>query len=367
MAYTTPDTDTLQGRQLDGLLRSTNNKARMLLTVDIRKQGGGTYHQTYRAKAWTSRRDGHRMLTLDLGDGDYMAGIFPTKVVHVDTTEGTVRPARGMQDQALLYGAQAALRWAFTGQAPTPGNGTVEVTAAQLCGSCGAELTHPVSKELGIGPECAKRLGLEHHYSGKTLTSRARKAAMAAAPEVAALAAKPVAELTLEEAEAVYARTTKGTPQAAELGQHIADLRAAATAPAQRPVAEATRERAEEQEAAAAAANPLEAEAIAASNVGAVLLPCRLCNGQSRLSQYTCGYCASTGLAAYDTSKLPAAAADLLAQIAREARDLAGRMAHTQGETSYVQLADQLDSVYGAFFKVLAEAQGTAVAAAAVA
>lgn len=171
------NTETMQGRQLDGLLRSTNRKARMLLTVEI--TGTRHYQQTFRAKAWTTR-EGTRMLTLDLNDGDWAQGTYATKVLHVDATGGTLRPARGMNDNLLLYAATAAVRWAWRGAAPQPSNGTVAVTASMHCGACGMELTHPVSKELGIGPECAKRLGYEHHYKGATLTSARRRQVQAA-------------------------------------------------------------------------------------------------------------------------------------------------------------------------------------------
>lgn len=182
--YTAPNTDTMQGRQLQGLLDSTNRRARMLLAVDITTADGRpAYHQVLRAKAWTAK-DGARMLTLDLDDGDWEAGRYATKVAHVNTATGKYSPARGMRDNRLLVAAQYALLWAFRGGVlpKTAKGSTVQVQAAQLCGCCGQQLTHPVSLTLGIGPECAKKLGLEHHYGGSKVlaTAQATKAAPAA-------------------------------------------------------------------------------------------------------------------------------------------------------------------------------------------
>lgn len=321
--YTTPNTDTLQGRQLAGLLESSNRNARMLLTVDIRKASGGTYHQTYRAKAWDAR-DGARMVTLDLGDGDWAAGTYATKVLHVNTATSELRPARGMQDKALLYAGEAALRWAFTGQAPQPSNGTVEVTAAQLCGCCGHELTHPVSKDLGIGPECAKRMGLEHHYRGQTLTGRAARQAKPAS------AAEAMAQAT-----------------AARTGATVA-----APAPATAPVADASQDRAEQ----------AEADAL---NAASITAPCSACSGTSKLHGYTCGYCNSEGKRVYTVAGLAAEDAALLHGLANTANTLVGRMQHSSNEHVYVQYADQLDSCMAAFTKALREARAKQAVAAA--
>lgn len=211
--YTTPNTDTMQGRQLQGLLDSTNRRARMVLTVDITTAAGkAAYHQVYRVKAWTSQQ-GQRMLTLDLDDGDWAAGTYATKVCHVNTATGDFRPAKGMADKALLYGAQAVLYWAFTGKAVpnTKQGSTVQVQAAAVCGCCGQQLTHPVSLTLGIGPECAKKLGLEHHYGGSKVLATERKAAKAkAAAPAAAPAAPAVDDLTPEERRAYSSYVSQG-------------------------------------------------------------------------------------------------------------------------------------------------------------
>lgn len=170
------NTGTRVGRMLNGLIETTNRRAKLVLTVDV--AGAKAHHQDFRVKAWTGR-DGTRMLTFDLADGDYDAGTYSTKVLHVNTTTGQASPARGYSDQLVLYMAKAALQYATTGTAPQPSNGSVRVQEADHCGCCGLQLTHPVSIELGIGPECAKRVGLEHHYgvSTKAATRRTKKAA----------------------------------------------------------------------------------------------------------------------------------------------------------------------------------------------
>lgn len=338
--YTTPNTDTMQGRQLAGLLQATNRRARMLLTVAIRKADGGTYQQTYRAKAWDGTNG--RMLTLDLDDGDWAAGTYATKVLHVDTAAGTCRPARGMTDKALLYAAEAAVRWAFTGQAPQPGNGTVEVTAADQCGCCGAELRHPVSKELGIGPECAKRMGLEHHYKGTTLSSRARR--QAAKDEAAAPApVQPELPTTTVAAQAPHRFTAPGDMDPEMWAQSVRE--------------------AEERRAADADAQVQTRMAHPASTLLAV--PCRLCWGQSKLKGYTCGYCGSTGCAAapYDLAGLDATTAAALRSLAAEAWRMAKQMALKMSEQDYVALADRLDTCMGELGGLYDEARsGLAVA-----
>lgn len=172
------NTETRVGRMLNGLIETTNRRAKLVLTVDV--AGAKAHHQEFRVKAWTGR-DGTRMLTFDLADGDYAAGTYSTKVLHVNTATGQASPARGYSDQLVLYMAKAALQYATTGAAPQPGNGTVRVQEADHCGCCGLQLTHPVSIGLGIGPECAKRVGLEHHYGGSTKAATRKAAATPAA------------------------------------------------------------------------------------------------------------------------------------------------------------------------------------------
>jgi Family of unknown function (DUF6011) len=172
------NTDTRAGRMLQGLLASTNRRAKVQLTVSV--TGQRAHHQDFRVKAWTGR-DGTRMLTFDLCDGDYAAGTYSTKVLHVNAMTGQASPARGYSDALVLYMARAALQYMAQGTTPQPANGTVQVQEHEQCGCCGLRLTHPASIELGIGPECASKVGLAHHYGGSTKAATRKAAAPAAA------------------------------------------------------------------------------------------------------------------------------------------------------------------------------------------
>lgn len=48
-----------------------------------------------------------------------------------------------------------------------PYRGPYVVQAADTCGACGRELTHPDSIPLGLGPECAHKIGVAHSYSSQ--------------------------------------------------------------------------------------------------------------------------------------------------------------------------------------------------------
>ena len=135
------------------LLASENKRAKVEITVSVFDQNERRLHQTFRLKAWTNR-DGERMVTADLNDGDWGAGTYATKVVHYNTTKGEKWTAKGQSDKLLDYAARAALAFAEFGVLPTPSNGRVECVEASHCGACGLKLTDPVSIERGIGPEC---------------------------------------------------------------------------------------------------------------------------------------------------------------------------------------------------------------------
>lgn len=53
--------------------------------------------------------------------------------------------------------------------------GPYEVQAASVCGACGRKLTHPDSIPVGIGPECAARLGEFHPGYGSQHVAKGRK------------------------------------------------------------------------------------------------------------------------------------------------------------------------------------------------
>jgi hypothetical protein len=56
--------------------------------------------------------------------------------------------------------------------------GPYTVQAANTCGACGRELTHPDSIPVGIGPECAAKLGSFHPgYSSQRVATRTQRQA----------------------------------------------------------------------------------------------------------------------------------------------------------------------------------------------
>lgn len=187
------NTDTRAGRMLKGMIEHGNRNAAMRVTVDI--TGQRALHQTFRLKSWENR-DSQRMVTLDLADGSWDAGTYATKVLHWNTATGQVFPARGefQDDKLMLWAAARALSYCQTGTFPAPGNGTLNVVEESRCGACGRDLDHPVSVELGIGPECAKRCGLEHHYRGQTIKGSQRRKNGKAAPAAEAVEQQAVAD-----------------------------------------------------------------------------------------------------------------------------------------------------------------------------
>jgi hypothetical protein len=199
---------------LSGLIGSDNKKAKVELTVSLHNTTGRRLHQTFRLKAWTTREN-VRMLTADLNDGDWAAGTFATKVAHLNTATGVVSAARGMTDDLLVYAARAAFTFATTGAAPQPGNGSVEVVEAALCGCCGRKLTQPDSIARGIGPECYGKV-----TKGETVRAAQKAKAPKAAPvveaaPVVAVAALRVTERTHTAPVAPVAVDGKGVPYGA--------------------------------------------------------------------------------------------------------------------------------------------------------
>lgn len=157
--YQAVNLDARVGRQLDGLIGSSNRRAKVVLTTDL--QGAKRYHQTFEMRRWENR-DGHVIVTIQV------RGYGGDKLFHVNTITGDVREARGCPSDPLLrYAAKAALTFAWTGTTPTPSNGTVTVVEESVCGVCGLELTDPVSIEHGIGPVCRGKQTGTHTITGR--------------------------------------------------------------------------------------------------------------------------------------------------------------------------------------------------------
>lgn len=86
------------------------------------------------------------------------------------------KPYRGTSD-ALAYAVNLVLA-ALDGlnDLDTCKGGPYAVQAADTCGACGRELTHPDSIPVGIGPDCAARLGAFHPgYSSQHVATHTRR------------------------------------------------------------------------------------------------------------------------------------------------------------------------------------------------
>lgn len=167
-----PTTDHRAGRMLDGLLRSENEKGKVLLTVELKKDGVVTaLHDTFALRKWEGRRG--RFLSVELPDtADWYAEprVKPIAPLSMNLDTGEIVASRDERVTPLLaYAAQAALRYAFSGELPTPANGTVSIMEQDFCGACGMRLKDPESLRVGIGPDCEKKL------TGVRRTKRTRK------------------------------------------------------------------------------------------------------------------------------------------------------------------------------------------------
>lgn len=162
--------DARVGRMLAGLLASENNRGKVLLTVTVRRPDRvSELHETFRLHKWVSRA-GAPILFVDLPDtADWDAGVRPLTAASLNLRTGELRQDRDERLTPLIaWAARAALRYATTGAAPAPGNGTAEILEHDFCGCCGLPLSDPESIRLGIGPDCEKRI------TGKARTKRTR-------------------------------------------------------------------------------------------------------------------------------------------------------------------------------------------------
>jgi hypothetical protein len=162
--YDSPiNTDTRVGRQLAALAESDNRRGIVLVTVTVAQADGGRkYHETFAIRQWHGR-DGSRNLSVSVhGSADWQNGVKPITCLHLNLLSRQAFEGRDERGHRPLirYAAHAALQYAWTGEVPQPGNGTVEAVEAARCGRCGAQLTDRESIERGLGPECyGKRTG----------------------------------------------------------------------------------------------------------------------------------------------------------------------------------------------------------------
>lgn len=145
------------GKQLAALIETDEKRAKLTLTTEVKDAAGAQrMHQTFVVKGWRGR-DGGKMLTVEVaGTGSYAEGIWPDKVMHLDLAALKARYLKASTDPLLRYAAEAAVAFAWLGEAglPKPKNGTVVVTEASNCVYCGIELTDPESKIRGSGRQC---------------------------------------------------------------------------------------------------------------------------------------------------------------------------------------------------------------------
>lgn len=151
------ETEHRAGRMLSALLGSDNRSAKLLLTVEL-ESSGTKYHQTFHVRKW-SRRDGVDLLQVQVAnsaDWDAVPPRPPITVMSVDLDDLSLLMQRDRRadDRVLVYAAEAALMYAWTGQTKTPKNGSVRVLEESVCGRCGLPLTDPESIDRGVGPDC---------------------------------------------------------------------------------------------------------------------------------------------------------------------------------------------------------------------
>lgn len=147
------------GRMLAALLESDHKGAKVVLTVEL-ESASGKYHQTFDIRKW-NRRDGATILQVQVkGSADWSAGRPPITVISMDLHDlrFLMQQDRRADDRTLTYAAEAALMYAWAGQTKVPKNGSVRVLEESVCGRCGLALTNPESIDIGIGPECAKKV-----------------------------------------------------------------------------------------------------------------------------------------------------------------------------------------------------------------
>lgn len=174
----TPNLDTRAGRQLDALLKSTNSKGKLLLTVSLRG-AAKELHETFQIRKWTNDSGKAFLFVSVPSTADWHAGVKPVTPLSVNLETGEVKekPATAL----LTYAAKVALNFAQHGTVPSPGNGEVSVHEDSICGACGIKLTDDVSIQLGYGPDCEKQLF--GHVTPRSKTIHSDTKAPAATPE----------------------------------------------------------------------------------------------------------------------------------------------------------------------------------------
>jgi hypothetical protein len=171
-----PNTDTRVGRMMEGLLKSENKQARVVVTVQVEAgDGAKKLHDTF---AIRKHRDTLYVSIPDTAQWDAEPRVLPVSPVSMNLRTGEVRfdETDARSTDLNRYAANAALRFALTGRAPTPANGKVHVVEEAFCGACGNKLKDPESIRLGIGPDCEEKItGHKRKKQSRRITPRAAK------------------------------------------------------------------------------------------------------------------------------------------------------------------------------------------------
>lgn len=147
-------------------------------TVTISNPRGG--HATFRIKQAAKGKHSGRTF-VEVPDESAQWGWRGVGSVTTATLPYTFQPYSGTTKE-LAYAVQLVLN-ALAAEAEPEylmdvRGGPYTVQAANTCGACGRELTHPDSIPVGIGPECAAKLGSFHPgYSSQHVATRNQKQA----------------------------------------------------------------------------------------------------------------------------------------------------------------------------------------------
>lgn len=142
-------------------------------TITISNPRGG--HATFKIKAAKGKHAGRTFVEVPDESADYGWRSIG-EVLPAPGTGRMLRSYRGTSE-ALTYAVQLVLN-ALDGSIDLDSHrgGPYAVQVADTCGACGRELTHPDSIPVGIGPDCAERLGRFHPgYSSQHVATRTRK------------------------------------------------------------------------------------------------------------------------------------------------------------------------------------------------
>lgn len=144
-------------------------------TITISNPRGG--HATFKIKAAKGKHAGRTFVEVPDESAEW-GWRSVGEVIGAPMPFASFKPYRGTSEQ-LAYAIGLVLRGIYdpATDLDTVNGGPYAVQVADTCGACGRELTHPDSIPVGIGPDCAERLGRFHPgYSSQHVATRTRKA-----------------------------------------------------------------------------------------------------------------------------------------------------------------------------------------------